>query len=86
MIFVLMHFIGATLALATVWTIGDIFLGVVILPNLLALILLSKKVREETASYFNREPWKENFEVHKRVIDERKRKRLEKERVGNGGV
>jgi len=86
MIFVLMHFVGATLALATVWTIGDIFLGVVILPNLLALILLSKKVREETASYFNREPWKENFEVHKRVIEERKRKRLEKERVGNDGV
>src|SRR5690606_20495043 len=41
LVYVLMHFIGATLALATVWTIGDVFLGIVIIPNLIALVFLS---------------------------------------------
>ncbi len=76
MVFVLMHFIGATLALATVWTLGDVFLGVVILPNLLALVLLSRQVREKTDSYFERKPWLENYEVHQRIVEEtRKQKR-----------
>ena len=90
-VFVLMHFVGATLALATVWTLGDVFLGIVILPNLLALILLSKKVREDTDSYFTRQPWRENYEVHKRVVEakrkqqEEKRKQQEAKRRGPRG-
>lgn len=79
-VFVIMHFVGATLALSTVWTLGDVFLGIVILPNLLALLLLSKRVREETISYFTREPWRENYEVHRRVVEERRRKHGEKRR------
>ena len=71
-----MHFVGATLALTTVWTLGDVFLGVVILPNLLAMIFLSGKVREMTIGYFKRQPWIENYEAHKRSIEEkRSRKR-----------
>ena len=56
-VFVLMHFVGAMLALTTVWTLGDVFLGVVILPNLLAMVLLSGKVREMTHGYFKWKPW-----------------------------
>ena len=29
-------------------------------PNLIALILLTPKVLEETKSYFERKPWEEN--------------------------
>ena len=46
--------------------LGDIFLGIVILTNLLALILLSGKVREMMDGYFERKPWEENAEAHKR--------------------
>lgn len=74
LVYVLMHFIGATLALATVWTIGDVFLGIVIIPNLIALVFLSGRVREAARSYFQRKPWLENAEVHKRVVAERRRK------------
>ncbi len=64
--FVTMHFIGAILTLSVAWTLGDVFLGIVILPNLLALLLLSGKVRELTLSYFERKPWVDNREAHRR--------------------
>ena len=47
-----MHFIGAVLPLAVVWNFGDIFLAIVIVPNLIALIMLTPQVVEETKSYF----------------------------------
>lgn len=72
MAFVAMHFVGAVLALADVWELGDVFLGIVILPNLLALLLLSPKVVELTNSYFQRQPWRENYEVHRRLVEERR--------------
>jgi len=56
-IFVLMHFLGAVVPLQLAWTIGDIFLGIVILPNLFALLLLSPQVAEMLRSYFERKPW-----------------------------
>jgi AGCS family alanine or glycine:cation symporter len=65
-VFVTMHFVGSILTLAVAWTLGDVFLGIVILPNLFALILLSGKVKQLTASYFERKPWVENREVHRR--------------------
>jgi alanine or glycine:cation symporter, AGCS family len=73
-VFVVFNFIGAIIPLASVWGLGDVFLGIVIFPNLLALLLLSGKVRELTASYFERRPWVENAEVHRRIVEERKRK------------
>ncbi|NIR46003.1 MAG: sodium:alanine symporter family protein [Gemmatimonadetes bacterium] len=76
--FVTMHFVGAILTLAVVWTLGDVFLGIVILPNLLALLLLSGKVALETKSYFARKPWIENREVHRRLREERRRRRAER--------
>jgi AGCS family alanine or glycine:cation symporter len=69
-VYVIMHFIGAVVPLAAIWALGDVFLGVVILPNLLALLLLSPKVKELTNSYFERKPWIENYEAHKRARDE----------------
>ncbi|HET7042971.1 MAG TPA: alanine:cation symporter family protein, partial [Gemmatimonadales bacterium] len=74
-VFVVMHFIGAVLPLASIWALGDIFLGVVILPNLIALILLSPVVLELTKSYFERKAWLSNAEVHRRIVEERRAKR-----------
>jgi AGCS family alanine or glycine:cation symporter len=74
--FVTMHFVGAILTLAVVWTLGDVFLGIVILPNLLALILLSGKVVHLTRSYFDRRPWVENREVHRRFKDQSRYKSI----------
>ncbi|HEY7473225.1 MAG TPA: sodium:alanine symporter family protein [Gemmatimonadota bacterium] len=69
-VYVIMHFIGAVVPLAAIWALGDVFLGIVILPNLLALVLLSPKVKELTNSYFERRPWLENYEAHKRAVEE----------------
>jgi AGCS family alanine or glycine:cation symporter len=66
--FVGMHFLGAVLPLSVVWDLGDIFLGMVILPNLLALLLLSPQVAALTRSYFERRPWIENAEAHRRAV------------------
>jgi AGCS family alanine or glycine:cation symporter len=77
LVYVAMHFIGAVVPLAAIWALGDVFLGIVILPNLLALVLLSPKVKELTNSYFERKPWVENYEVHRRAkaeVKARKRK------------
>jgi len=66
-VFVLMHLVGAVAPLASIWAIGDIALGIVIFPNLIALLLLSPQVSEMTRSYFERKPWLENAEVHRRL-------------------
>ena len=79
-IFLIMHFVGAILSLAVVWTIGDVFLGMVILPNLLAVLLLSGKLREITKSYVRRKPWLENEKVQQRVREERRQKKEEDRR------
>jgi alanine or glycine:cation symporter, AGCS family len=56
-VFVIMHFVGAVVPLAVAWTLGDIFLGLVIIPNLIALVFLAPKVSEASRSYFERKPW-----------------------------
>jgi len=65
LVFVVMHFFGAVVSLNVIWEMGDVALGVVILPNLIALLLLSGKVRQMTDSYFERKPWIENAAVHR---------------------
>ena len=75
MMYVVMHFVGAVAPLASIWALGDVFLGVVILPNLLALILLSGQVKRETDSYFERKPWISNYEVHKQLKAQKKRQK-----------
>jgi len=56
-VFVIMHFVGAVLPLAVVWSLGDVFLAIVIIPNLIALIFLTPQVVEMTRSYFDRKAW-----------------------------
>jgi alanine or glycine:cation symporter, AGCS family len=58
LVFVGMHFLGAVVPLSVAWTIGDVFLGIVIIPNLIAVILLTPKLREITRDYFSRQPWR----------------------------
>lgn len=66
-VFVAMHFVGAVAPLAVVWSLGDVALAIVIVPNLIALLLLSGQVREMTKSYFERKPWIENAAAHQRA-------------------
>lgn len=72
-VFVLMHFVGATTSLATIWILGDVALGAVTFPNLVALVLLSGVIVKLTKSYFERKPWLENAEVHRRIVEEKKK-------------
>ena len=62
-VYLIMHFVGALVALNLVWELGDIALGIVILPNLIALVLLSGKIKELTDDYFERKPWKVSGKV-----------------------
>jgi AGCS family alanine or glycine:cation symporter len=55
LLFVGFTFLGANLALETVWTIGDIALGLMTVPNLIAVIALSGVVVRLTRDYFSRE-------------------------------
>ena len=71
-VYVAMHFVGSLVALQTVWTIGDIALGIVILPNLIALVWLSGKVKTMTDSYFERRPWEGNAVAHQRWLDKKR--------------
>ncbi len=73
MVFLVMHFVGATLAVATIWDLGDVALSLVTIPNVLALLLLSGLLKKITDSYFERKPWLENYEVHKRLKEEKRR-------------
>ncbi|BAK45724.1 sodium:alanine symporter family protein [Eggerthella sp. YY7918] len=47
-------FIGPYMTVAAVWTIADIFNGLMALPNMIALIALSGVVAKETRDYFAR--------------------------------
>ena len=69
-IFVVMHFVGAVLAVTTIWDLGDVALSLVTLPNVLALLLLSPVLKKLTDSYFERRPWVENEEAHKKAKQE----------------
>lgn len=53
MVYIIMHFTGAILTLATVWTIGDIALGLMTFPNLIALFALSGVVYNVSRKYFS---------------------------------
>jgi alanine or glycine:cation symporter, AGCS family len=76
-VFVLMHFVGAVIPLTVVWDLGDVFLGIVIIPNLIALIFLSGKVVDMKDDYFQRRPWEAHVE---------RRRRLREEGRGGGGA
>ncbi|MDG1753484.1 MAG: sodium:alanine symporter family protein [Rhodothermales bacterium] len=56
-VFLIFHFVGATLAVTTIWDLGDVALSLVTLPNVISLILLSGLLKKVTDSYFERKPW-----------------------------
>jgi len=47
-------FLGCVLALEVVWAYGDLAMGLMTLPNLIAVILLMPKLLEITGDYFSR--------------------------------
>lgn len=53
-VYVIMHFIGAIFPLATVWAIGDIALGLMTFPNIIALFALSGTVAVASKVYFKK--------------------------------
>lgn len=53
-LYILAVFIGPYMTLSAVWTIADIFNGLMALPNMIALIVLSGVVVKETKDYFER--------------------------------
>ncbi len=53
-VYVLFHFIGAIVPLEVVWGFGDVALGLMAVPNLIALIALSRQVKEISDDYFSR--------------------------------
>ena len=54
-IYVGFFFLGCLLPLSTVWTFGDVALGLMSFPNLISLLLLSGAVAAMTRSYFRRQ-------------------------------
>ena len=53
-LYILAVFVGPYLTVSFVWTVADIFNGLMALPNLIALIALSGVVANETKKYFER--------------------------------
>ncbi|MFO7654821.1 MAG: sodium:alanine symporter family protein [Candidatus Krumholzibacteriia bacterium] len=53
-VFCIMNFLGAIFSLEVVWNLGDSALGLMALPNLLGLLLLSRQTRRMTDDYFSR--------------------------------
>jgi AGCS family alanine or glycine:cation symporter len=54
-VFVLFFFLGCILPLSAVWTFGDVALGLMTLPNLIAIFMLTGSVVGVTKDYFSRE-------------------------------
>ncbi len=50
-VFCVMHFLGAIYSLEIVWSFGDAALGLMTLPNLLAILLMTGRVRRWTREY-----------------------------------
>lgn len=58
--FVLVIFVGAVQELELVWTFADIMNGLMALPNLAGLLLLSGLVVRETREFFAQPGWRES--------------------------
>ena len=54
MIFIVAIAIGATLSLELVWNFSDLMNGLMAIPNLIGILLLSKVIKTETERYFKK--------------------------------
>lgn len=52
--YIIAVFIGPFMTVSAVWTIADIFNGLMAIPNLIALVALNGVIVAETRSYFKR--------------------------------
>ncbi|MBD3165587.1 amino acid carrier protein [bacterium] len=52
-LFCIMHFLGSTLALKTVWSLSDIAVAMMAFPNLVALLWLAPKIQSMKEGYFS---------------------------------
>jgi len=59
LVFVLAVYVGAVTELELVWTFADIMNGLMALPNLVGLLLLSGLVARETKAYFAQPDWRD---------------------------
>ena len=64
-VYCIVLFIGAILKLETVWGFGDIALGMMAIPNLIAILALSGVVRKISNEYYSRKqiPYKDRLRV-----------------------
>ena len=53
-IYVMMVFFGSLLTLKQVWNLGDAALAFMTFPNLIAIILLSTKLKDISSKYFEK--------------------------------
>ncbi|GAA0554851.1 alanine/glycine:cation symporter family protein [Actinomadura livida] len=58
-IFIIIIYVGATTTLTTVWTFSDVMNGLMALPNLIGLLILSPLIYRETRDYFRDRPKEE---------------------------
>ena len=58
-------FVGPYMTVKAVWTIADIFNGLMALPNIIALLALSGVVAKETAAYFEEKRYVEHLNLKK---------------------
>ncbi len=58
-LYILAVFIGPYMTVAAVWTIADIFNGLMAIPNIIALFALSGVVAKETREYFKNKKYNE---------------------------
>jgi len=52
-----MNFLGAIFSLELVWGFGDVALGIMTIPNLIAVNLLTRRVKRETDKYYQQKSW-----------------------------
>ncbi|KAB1654518.1 sodium:alanine symporter family protein [Pseudoclavibacter chungangensis] len=56
LVWVVMSFIGATIPLSVVWTFSDIANGLMVIPNLIGILILSGLIARETKAYLTFDP------------------------------
>ncbi len=56
LVWVVMAYVGATTPLETVWTFSDVMNGLMVIPNLIGLLILSNLVARETRAYLRFDP------------------------------
>jgi len=67
--FVAAIFVGAVQELEVVWTFADIMNGLMALPNLVGLLVMSGLVVRETRQFFSSTNWREVVETEKSLTE-----------------